>query len=221
MWLNESGLVVEAVEVGLDHGNCSGLLAVRPRVDEDGEAVAILKRVSEIEAANSEVDHAYAVRRRANEQAACDFHSEAVIAEEDIADAGDENRWLLRECFDALCPGRRCGNRFHFGGSEEEPVAWLAHHAEVAARVLVEDHADVLRALVVFLDALNDRHLVPECKIEDVAALPGMQANAISGPQLDPAGLRVARRSLVLEEAPFPFVHASPSFTTVRPRSTP
>jgi hypothetical protein len=88
------GRGVDFVDIGLDDGDGTGRLAVGECIDEDGGFVAILQGVGEVEAANAEIDDARFRGQVAGCKAAGDFDAESIVAEEDVADAGDEDGGL-------------------------------------------------------------------------------------------------------------------------------
>ncbi len=92
-------------------------LSVRERVDEDGGFVAVLQGIREVEAANAKIDYACFRGQTAACEAADDLDAESVVAEEDVADAGDEDCWLdgfLRVIVFG-CPDLAGGARFRPG----------------------------------------------------------------------------------------------------------
>ena len=64
-------------------------------------------------------------------------------------------------------------------------MAGLTHHSEVAAGVVFENDADVLRALIIFFNAFDDCDLPAQRDVQNVAALFGTQAHAIADPDRD------------------------------------
>ena len=82
------GLAVERREIGLDEIERAGRATARNGVDEDGVAL-VHERVGEIVAANAEVVNLDAVGDAVAQEFARDFAAEGVVAEENVADAGD------------------------------------------------------------------------------------------------------------------------------------
>ncbi len=100
-------------------------------------------------------------------KAASHFHAEAVIAQEDISDARDENPRMRHTRFDLL-------------DIEEEAVAGLAQHAQVLAGIVIHHDRHLYLAFVVLLDALDDPDLPGQRDVHNVAALARTQANTIA-----------------------------------------
>ena len=88
------GAAAICFDVRLDDGYGSGRLPMRKCVDEDGRFVAVLQGVGQVEAANAEVDDAHLRGQIAIHEAAHDLNAKCVVAQKNVADAGDEDRWL-------------------------------------------------------------------------------------------------------------------------------
>ena len=85
--------------------------------------------------------------------------------------------WTSRE---GVCGESEQG--FHFRRGEEEAVARLAHHSEIATGIVFENDADVPDAFVVLFNAFDGCHLPAQRDVENVAAFFGMQAHAARQP---------------------------------------
>src|ERR1700722_8529462 len=78
------------VRLRLDDVQSSRRLTARGRVDENHCVVSIKHRISQIDAADSEIDDAHFLRKRSPRQAPGHFATEGVVRHEKIADAGDQ-----------------------------------------------------------------------------------------------------------------------------------
>src|SRR5271155_5325534 len=97
----------------------------------------------------------------------------------------------------------------------------LAHHADVPARIIIRDNADMKFALIVLFNGLDHRGLAGESDIHDVSPLTGTEPDAVAGLHFDAPNGERARGSLVFEEAPLPFIHFFSSSAGRKPRKTP
>ena len=129
---------------------------MRTSIHEDCGFVAVLQGVGEIEAANAEVGYAHGLRQLQAGHAANYFHTESVVAEEDVADAGNEDGWFLHGGDLREIIGREWLDFFRV---EEEAMAGLTKQAHILARVVVENYADVLLAFVILFDAFDGGNL--------------------------------------------------------------
>ena len=82
---------VRVLEVGLQDEDRPWRLAARRGVDQDQRVVPLQQLVREVDAADAEVRHLDAGRKRLVRQAVRHLDTEAVVAEEDIADAGHQH----------------------------------------------------------------------------------------------------------------------------------
>src|ERR1700719_684386 len=83
------------LQLGLKDVERARRLAVRTSVHQNGGLVTLIEGIGEVEPADAEIGDAHAVRQVASRQATHDFDAKGVIAEEDIADAGDQYLWFL------------------------------------------------------------------------------------------------------------------------------
>ena len=88
--------IVQRFQIRFDDVERARSFAVRTGVHQNGGFVAVLQRVSQVEAANAKIGHAHALRQLPVGQAANHFDAKRVIAEKDVADAGDQDGRLLR-----------------------------------------------------------------------------------------------------------------------------
>ena len=95
-----------------------------------------------------------------------DLDAEAVVAQKDIADAGDQDA------------RRSCG--FDLLDAKEEAVAGLAQHTQIFAGIVIEHDGKMNLALVILLDAFDDADLAGQREIQDVAAGLRAQADAVA-----------------------------------------
>src|SRR6185369_5219682 len=209
--------------IGFYDGDGAGRLPMRKSINEDGGFVAVLQGIGEVETANPEVDNADRLGEGALHQAADNFDTKSVIAEEDVSDSGDEDFLLNgpRDCGRLRGGERGIEEGFEFRRCEEEAVARLAHHSEIASGVVLENDADVPDAFVVFFNAFDGCHLPAQRDVENVSAFFGMKAHAAANLYRGPVDFQLVNRSLVFEEIPFPFIHCIFSFTGERTRKTP
>src|SRR5215475_10076302 len=82
---------VQFAQVRLDNIERACRAASRSRVHENGNFIAVHQGASQIKASDAEVNHSRLVRRYAFGQPSRNLAAEGVIAQEDVADAGDEN----------------------------------------------------------------------------------------------------------------------------------
>ena len=75
---------------GREDGERARGLAARQRVDEDEPVPGVEQLVCEVDPADAEVASGDAVGQLAVREPADDLAAEAVVAQEDVADAGDE-----------------------------------------------------------------------------------------------------------------------------------
>src|SRR5215469_14304325 len=80
-----------AVDVGLDHIDRAGLTAARCCIDHDRGVVAVGEVVGEVHAPDPVVDHPRPIRQVGSCQPPRDLDSESIVAEEYVANAGDEH----------------------------------------------------------------------------------------------------------------------------------
>src|SRR5262249_2950645 len=73
----------------------AGPAAARRRVHQDHGLVAVEQGVGQVQAADAEVDHAHLGRRPPPRQPPDDLDAEGVVAQADVADAGDQDARLL------------------------------------------------------------------------------------------------------------------------------
>ena len=104
--------------------------------------------------------------------------AEAVVAEEDVADPGDEDAPGGRG------GGRVGGQRLDLGGGEEEAMAEAAGGAEVAPGVVLDGDHQVDGALRVLLDRVHEGDPAVQRDVEHVGPLPRAQADAAAAPDL-------------------------------------
>ena len=176
---------LDVVELRLDHARACPAAARRRRVEQHDRVVAVAERVGEVHAADPVVDHLDAGRQRARGEPLGERDAEAVVAEEDVADAGDED------------PPRR--DRLDLLGREEEAVRELRGDAEVAARIVGDRHDEVHGALHVLLDRLDDGEPAREHEVEHVGAGARAQPHPAAAAQLDARdGDRLGRGPLQL-----------------------
>src|SRR5580658_1084152 len=97
----------------------------------------------------------------------------------------------------------------------------LAKQAHVLAGIVVQNHTEMLLALVILFDAFDGGDLPGEHDVHYIATFTGSQAHAASDPNLDSRNLQMIKRSLLFEKLPFPLVHALSSLSGRSPRSTP
>ena len=100
-------------------------------------------------------------------------------------------------------------------------MAGLAHHAEIAAGIVVENHADVLPAFVVLFDAFDDCDLAAQGEVEDVAALFWDAGGRGLRPAPRLRRCRRGRSGFCLRADSIPIRSSCASFNGVRPRRTP
>jgi hypothetical protein len=77
--------------VGFNDVKRSGCFAARDCVYEDGPIAGFEKGVGEIDAADAEIDDFYARREWVGGEQPGDVDAKGIIAEEDVADAGDKD----------------------------------------------------------------------------------------------------------------------------------
>src|SRR5262249_14688154 len=87
LWLR----VVQIARCRFNQVYVAGLAALRHRINEDRQIVAVHERVGEVEATDAEIDYPHVFRPRALAQTPGNFAAEGVVAQEDISDASDEN----------------------------------------------------------------------------------------------------------------------------------
>ena len=110
------------------------------------------------------------------------FDAKAVIAEKDVADAGDQNARLLRASSAGFVPRRK---RFDFRRIEEKAMARLSQQSQVASRIIVQHDTDMRLAFVVLFHALDGRDLSVQRDVENISAFLGKKTDAISRSHLD------------------------------------
>ena len=114
LWASSVGAASSpALEVGdlrLDDGDRARRFAHRHGVDQHERVVAVEQLVGEVHAADAEVGHPHAVGQRPRRQAVGHLDAEAVVAEEDVADAGDEHGSSASPHGDAAARSRRGGS---------------------------------------------------------------------------------------------------------------
>ena len=84
----------QVVEVGLDDVDSPRFAATLHGVDQDQPVVAVEQLVGQVHAADSEVDHLDPARQgwaRVRGEPGGHLHAEAVVAEEDVPDARDQD----------------------------------------------------------------------------------------------------------------------------------
>ena len=91
-----SGIPSGVVRIGgsqrLDHINSPRFFSARHGIDENRHVAPVEKRVGQIDPTNAEIDHAHALGPGSPVARALRYlDAEGVVAEEDIADAGDED----------------------------------------------------------------------------------------------------------------------------------
>src|ERR1700722_9694222 len=155
--------------------------------------MAIEERIREVIAANSKVRDANAWWKLAAGKTPDHFHSESVVAQKDIANAGDQNA------------GR--SKRLHFFGGEKEPMTGLAQHAQILPGIVLQHHSQVKLALVILLDGFDERRSAIQRQIENIAARAGPQPDAIALLELHAQDRDTLGRRLLFKKLPLPFVH--------------
>src|ERR1700733_14164941 len=177
-------------------------------IDENRRLIVTLQRIHQIQAANAEINDTHSLRQRAAGKSAHNFHTKAVISQEDVADTGDQNTGLHRNSGFALLFFWKW---FNLCWVEKEAVARLAHQPQVTPRVVFENHTDVLLAFVVLLEALNGRDLSTQREVQNISAVTRSQTYAVARPYLDALDQHMVHLRLILEEIPFPLVHRASS----------
>jgi len=80
-----------ATDLGLDEVERPGPPAARDRVDQDDRVIAVEQGVGQVEPPDAEVDDADPLRQGPASQPVDDLDAEGVVAQEDVADPGDED----------------------------------------------------------------------------------------------------------------------------------
>ena len=80
-----------AVEVGLEHVDGAGPLTTRHRVDEDGRGRLIEQGEGQVESADAVIGDTDALGVLSCRELPGHLDSEAIVAQEDVADPRDEN----------------------------------------------------------------------------------------------------------------------------------
>src|SRR6202140_4720178 len=88
------GWIIERLQIGLDDIESARRFAMWAGIHQDCGLVAVLQRVSQIETANAEINHAHRLWQLSATQQASHFNSERVVSKENVADAGHEDGWL-------------------------------------------------------------------------------------------------------------------------------
>src|ERR1700723_3690048 len=111
--------------------------------------------------------------------------------------------------------------RLNFFGREENAVAWLTHHAELPARVVVQHHRKLDLVLEVLLDGFDHGNLAGQSYVHDVCFFLWPYTDAVPNAKIDPEDAHTRRRHLrLLERIPFA-IHCAPSRICRRLRMTP
>ena len=84
----------DCVQVGLDHVQGPGCFAMRKRVHQDGGFVAVLSAYARSKPRMPKSTTRTLARRARGSEAVRDLDAEGVVAQKDVADAGDQNAGL-------------------------------------------------------------------------------------------------------------------------------
>ena len=164
--------------VDLDHVERPGGAAARRRVEQDDGVVALGDREREVHPADAEVDDLDPGRELPPREPVRERDAEAVIAEEHVADSGDEDPSLGDR---RPAVGRWPSQHLKLVRREEEPVPGLPRQPKIAARVVVEHDGNRRAPLDILFDRLDDGPLTGERDVEHVSAGVRVQPHARAG----------------------------------------
>ncbi len=94
MGVDGHGLVASTcrlLRLGLEDAEGPGIVPPPDGIDEDEDVVAVEELIGEMDAADAELPHLHTLGHGQARQTACHLHSETVVAEEDVPDAGHEH----------------------------------------------------------------------------------------------------------------------------------
>src|SRR5262249_11791946 len=157
-------------QIRFDNVERSRLATARHRIDENGGVVSVLQRVGEVEAANAEVAHGDISDRGTLTETSRDAHAEAIVAEEDVADARDQHAGSRPRCV---------VERLDLLWTKEEPMAWVTLRSEVATWTVVDGHAEMRLVVGRHVDRFDRGQATGERCVHHVAVLARRESHAL------------------------------------------
>src|SRR5208283_1560936 len=86
-------------------------------------------------------------------------------------------------------------------------MARLTEQPHVLSGIVFQNHADMILAVVILLDALDSRNLAVEGDIHDISAGTRPQTHATASRHLNSENIEEINHGLLFEELPLPLVH--------------
>ena len=198
-----SGVARRSFKIRLDDGNSAGRFSVREGIDQDCGFVTVLQRIGQSSprmpksTTRTSAGSSQLARRRATSTPKPSSPRKMLP----IPAISMRGLWRVA-CWVCSSSERE---RFDLCRIEEKTMAGLAHHSQVAARIVVEHDTDVALAFVVLLDAFDCRDC--PCSARSRMSPPLAGAGARDRPSHPTPAISIwSSERLVFEELPLPLV---------------